>query len=205
MAEKQVVSMLEKNGSVGALEALQGHFGNVFDIDIVLGYDFEDFFEFCQYLCCDGYKADGFAGRLQSPEELVRHHVGNCWDQTELQREWFNRHGYRINTYLLYYYLRDDCCPSHSILTYEENGAWCWFEPMFCGTAVEYSGVRKYASIVELLEDFKRVFALNGQKMGMLPQDLDESSWSLYEYDKPMYGINDKKFYDYCRSGRKIW
>lgn len=75
-----VAGMASKNGLVGAIEALRDRFGGVFDIDIVLGYEFAEFFDFCQYLGYFGYNAGGFAGKLQSPIELVRHHVGNCWD-----------------------------------------------------------------------------------------------------------------------------
>jgi len=174
------------------------------DLGMVLKCDFEEFFDFCQYLGYFGYKAEGFAGRLQSPEELVRHQVGNCWDQTELQREWFETHGYKVWTYLLYYYLTDDCCPSHSILAYQDGDEWCWFEPMFCGTAVEYSGVHRYASEDEMLEDLRRVFAMNEQRMGVLPEKLEGNRWALYEYTRPEYGVFDKEFYDHCREGRKL-
>lgn len=73
-----IVGMTSKNGLGSALEALRGRFDEIFDIDIVLGYEFADFFDFCQYLGYFGYNAEGFAGKLQSPTELVRHHVGNC-------------------------------------------------------------------------------------------------------------------------------
>lgn len=196
--------MPAKNGPVGALEALQGRFGDVFDVDIVLGYDFAEFFDFCQFLGYYGYKPRGFEGKLQSPRELVAHQVGNCWDQTELQREWFERHGYQIKTYLLYYYLNDDCCPSHSILTYrDDRGEWCWFEPMLCGTAVEYSGIHRYASEAELLQDFQQIFARFGQKSGLLPERLQAGKWSLYEYERPKYGISDSEFYAHCRRGKR--
>lgn len=196
--------MVAKNGLVGALEALRGRFDRVFDIDIVLAYEFAVFFDFCRYLGYFGYKADGFAGRLQSPRELVRHHVGNCWDQTELQRWWFENRGYSVQTYLLYYYLTDDCCPSHSILAYRDGDEWCWFEPMFCGTAVEYCGVHRYVDEDELLKDLRRVFALNGQQTGRLPEELEEKRWALYEYTRPEYGVSDTEFYNHCREGRKL-
>lgn len=174
------------------------------DLETVLGYDFQEFYEFCQDLCRFGYRPEGFAGRLQAPAELVKHQVGNCWDQTELQREWFERHGYRVRTYLLYYYISDENCPSHSILVYEEDGRWVWFEPMFCGTAVEYSGVHKYGSRSELLADLRRVFVLNGQQSGWLPEKLDAERWELYEYTRPKYGLTDGEFYAHCQKGKAI-
>lgn len=196
---------MRKNSPRSALEALQGRFGDVFDIGIVLQYNLADFFDFCRYLGYFGYRPRGFNGRLQAPAEFIEHHLGNCWDQTELQREWFQRHGYDFKTYLLYYYLSDDSCPSHSILVYRENGKWFWFEPMFYGASEDYIGIHDYASESELLDDFGAKFLDYGQQTGLLPHKIDKGKRSLYEYLRPKYGINDAEFYDFCRMGRKIW
>ncbi len=196
--------MGRKNGLVECGEGLEGRFSGKNDLDIVLEMDLGEFFDFCHELTLDGYRADGYAGKLQSPEDFVRHRVGNCWDQTELQRAWFERHGYKVKTYLLYYYLNDDCCPSHSVLMYEDEGRMKWFEPMFCGVEVEYSGVHEYKGEDEALADVRRVFAENGQKMEMLPERLEDEKWALYEYTKPKYGIEDVEFYDHCRRGKRI-
>lgn len=228
--------IVRKSALLGAQEGLEGHFANVFDIDIVLGYKMAEFFDFCRYLTFYGYKADGFEGKLSAPEELVRNHVGNCWDQTELQREWFEKHGHEVKIYLLYYYVRDDLCPSHSILAFRgkssdfggedgtkkglkqgfrdgfKEGKWYWFEPMFGrsqgdsgdGLGVEYAGIHEYDSERELLADFWRVFGLNGQRTGKLPEKLEKERWALYEYERPEYGISDVEFYNHCRMGRKI-
>lgn len=196
---------MRKNGPESILKALQGRFGAVFDIDTVLQYNFADFFDFCRYLGYYGYKPDGFDGRLQAPADFVKHHIGNCWDQTELQREWFKRHGYDFKTYFLYYYIRDDFCPSHSILAYRENGKWYWFEPMFYGADEDYVGVHEYMNENELLTDFRAKFLHYGQQTGLLPHKIDNGGGSLYEYSRPEYGISDVEFYNFCRTGRKIW
>ncbi len=197
--------MAGKSGAVGCVDDVEGHFEAKVDIDDVLMMDFWEFFDFCHELTLDGYKADGYAGKLQSPEDFVRHRVGNCWDQTELQRAWFERHGYKVKTYLLYYRLQEDCWPGHSILAFREGEKWLWFEPMFSGVAaVQYSGVHEYASERRMLEDFWRVFKENGQQMGMLPERLENEKWALYEYTRPEYGIGDVGFYDHCRRGKRI-
>ncbi len=114
----------------------------------VLAMDEASFFGFCQrwgyfYYCRDGYKAEGQTeARLQSPAEFLEHRVGNCWDMTELARVWLKNHYDEVKTFLLYYYIDDDNCPSHSISAYRGGGDyWYWFEPMFHGTKVEYLGI----------------------------------------------------------------
>ena len=200
-----VPGMLPKNSSLSVLEALKSRFDDVFDIDSVFAYDFAEFFNFCRYLGYYGYSPKGFRGRLQSPAEFVEHHLGNCWDQTELQREWFALHHQKTQTFLLYYYVSDDFCPSHSILTYQKDGKWHWFEPMCYGKGEDYVGIHEYVNKNALLSDFRAVFGRFGQQNGVIPEEIIDDKWSLYQYDRPKYGISDEEFYRHCRTGRKIW
>lgn len=48
-----------KSGFFRTQEAPREQFGDVFDIDTVLGYDFGEFFDFCQYLGRYGYDPGG--------------------------------------------------------------------------------------------------------------------------------------------------
>lgn len=196
-----MAGIAQKSALLSSQGALGGHSACVFDIDGVLRLDFDEFFDFCQKI---NYRAEGFAGKLQSPEEFVEHRVGNCWDWTELQRRWFEHHKYEINTYLLYYRASEDCYPSHSILAYRKDGKWFWFEPMFHDTKVKFSGVHEYNSEDEMLEEFKEVFTRNGQLAGFLPRELTDDKWVLYEYNQPEYGLTDEEFYNHCSKGRRI-
>ena len=36
--------------------------------------------------------------KLQSPDEVLKNKIGVCWDQVELERYWFKKHGYEIKT-----------------------------------------------------------------------------------------------------------
>lgn len=175
--------------------------------------DLAGFFEFCrnlEYGWVDrkGEKHKGANNSdeyaLQAPAELVESRIGICWDQTELQRAWFETHGYEVETYLLYYELNEDCWPSHSILVYRNAGRFCWFEPMFNGDVVYYCGIHEYESMGELLGKLRTKFVRNGQEMGMLPECPELAKFALYEYGRPVYGINDREFYTHCRRGKKI-
>lgn len=141
---------------------------------------------------------------LQSPAELLQNQIGICWDQTELQRAWFTSQGIPTKTYFLYYYLNDDNCPSHSILTFLEHGKPHWFEPMFKNTNVYYAGIHNYDSIEQLLANFRTKFIRNGQESGVLPTDFHLENVELYQYDRPTYGISGHEFYEHCRTGTKI-
>ena len=141
---------------------------------------------------------------LQSPAELLQNQIGICWDQTELQRAWFSSQGIPVETYFLYYYISDDNCPSHSILTFTKHGKPHWFEPMFKNTAVYYAGIHGYDSIDDLLAHFRTKFVRNGQASGFLPADFHLENLELYRYSRPTYGISGPEFYNHCRTGERI-
>ena len=35
---------------------------------------------------------------LEEPNDLIKTKVGNCWDQTEFEREWFIKNNYKTKT-----------------------------------------------------------------------------------------------------------
>lgn len=141
---------------------------------------------------------------LQSPAEVLESQIGICWDQTELMREFFRQKKVECKSYFLYYYLNDDNCPSHSILVYKNGEKYCWFEPMFFTTPFYYSGIHEFNSLNELLENFRVKFIRNGKMQGVLPEEYDASELSLYQYDKPKYGISAEDFYNHCRTGEEL-
>lgn len=89
--------------------------------------------------------------RLQSPGQLINTKVGVCWDQTELERSWFKKHGYP-NT-VIYVEVNDDKnCPSHSFLIYKNPGddqTVYWFEHSWG----QYKGIYKYNDLRSCVHD----------------------------------------------------
>ncbi len=172
-----------------------------------------DFFEICRQLEYgwvdhSGVKHHGANNSpeyfLQTPEEVLNSEIGICWDQTELQRAWFIEHGYEVQTFLLFYELNENCWPSHSVLVYREGSKYCWFEPMFNGDNVYYSGIHKYDSLETLLAKLKVKFIANAKDLNMLPDEICLDKFSIYEYDRPTFGIDDCEFFRHCLRGRKI-
>ena len=86
--------------------------------------------------------------RLQTPEELVRRQIGVCWDCTELEREWFEKHNYQFGVFYLEIDNRQEC-PSHTFLVYRENNRYYWFEHSW----YDYRGIHGYVRLQDLLYD----------------------------------------------------
>lgn len=86
--------------------------------------------------------------RLQSPSELIKSHVGVCWDQVELEREWFKKHN--IDHCIIYIEINNgEACPTHTFLLYNTENKVCWFEHSW-GT---FKGIHEYTSISNSIKD----------------------------------------------------
>ena len=131
--------------------------------------------------------ANGYA--LQSPSELMKSQIGNCWDLAELYRCWFsNMTNLPTETYFIFY---DDYagCPSHAILSYPQAGKFYWFEPMFGDNDCDYSGIHSYDGMKELLTDFRNQFIQISLIRGTIPEAYLPEQIKLYRYQKPQYLI----------------
>ena len=66
---------------------------------------------------------------LENKDDILNNLYGNCWDQVELERDWFLKNGYEIKTIFEMVKLDyDNIYPSHSFLVYKDNNCWFWFE-----------------------------------------------------------------------------
>lgn len=83
---------------------------------------------------------------LQSPGELLESKLGVCWDQTELERAWFNEKG--INNTIIYIEILDDKdIPSHTFLVYETEKDFRWFEHSWDA----FKGIHAFTKLRDLI------------------------------------------------------
>ncbi len=141
---------------------------------------------------------------LQSPSELLKSHIGICWDRTELHRCFFEKMtSLKYETYYLFY---DDKkgCPSHSILVFYDNNKVYWFEPMFNDKNCFYSGIHEYENLNKLLEDFKRIFVKDAVMNGLIPLDYTPSAIQIYKYKAPKKHSNGYEMRNHINNSELI-
>lgn len=106
--------------------------------------------------------------RLQVAHELISSKVGVCWDQTELERQWFL--SYKLPNpeldgketlvpfIVLYMEIEDgENCPSHTTLIYKHPGSTSevkWFEHSWD----QYRGIHTYPTLKECITDIMMKF-----------------------------------------------
>ena len=165
----ELLDFMSKNINYGYL----GKSGRVYHFD---DYDFNDKW-FDEYI-------------LESKEDILKTLYGNCWDQVELERYWFKKHGYEIKTiYEMVKLDYNNTYPSHSFLLFrDKDGSWNWFE----NADFDNRGIHKFDSFDKLLKyqyskylDFLKTFNISDdeiKKIIITHFEEPKSNISAFEY-----------------------
>ena len=130
--------------------------------------------------------------RLSSPERLIEKGYGHCYDQVELERDWFTKNGYNVKTFFSIFELDyDNPYTTHTFLVYEDNNKFYLFEH----ADYENRGIWEFSSYNEAVKaQIKRSVTLNRKNNNLKDDEL--SSLCVYEYNKPKYNISMNRFID---------
>ena len=131
---------------------------------------------------------------LETPNEVLNNNVGVCWDQVELERNFFEKTNIKFKTFFIVHYDNNNC-PTHTFLIYKDNNLYYWFEHSW----ERFRGIHSYKTEEEALKDIKSKFIkyeLNGNYI--------QNNLCIYKYEKPKYGINCLQFYKHCEHGENI-
>ena len=131
--------------------------------------------------------------KLLTPSELLETKCGVCWDQVELERKLFNNNNIECKTYFIYI-LDGDMLPSHTFLTFENNGKNYWFEHSWN----TYKGIHQYETELDLLTNVKNLFLKEHFPINK------NSKLFIYEYDTPDSHISCDEFYKYIETQKLI-
>ena len=140
--------------------------------------------------------------RLSSPKQLIKYKVGHCFDQVELEREFFKRNNYNFKTFYIWFKCeRSNTYPSHTYLVYQDKITknWCWFEH----SDYNNRGIHKFKTLKD---------AINAQKLCHInyaksyrKSKTDISKIEIFEYTYAEYGCNIFDFIDKIKkNGKKI-
>ena len=129
---------------------------------------------------------------LENTSDILITMTGNCFDQTELERDWFTKNNYYVETYFEMVNLDyENIYPTHSFLIYKNNNNWYLFEH----ADYENKGIYEFASKEELLR-----FQMNNYTFYLKTfniSDLKLSRVILRKFERPKEHINAKEYLDY--------
>ena len=139
--------------------------------------------------------------KLSSPKQMQKHGVGHCFDQVELEREFFKNNGYNFKTFFIWFKCkRQNTYPTHTYLVYQDKKMkdWCWFEHS------DYTnrGIHKFKTLNEAIGAQKNAqikFATSYRK-----SKTDASKIEVLEYNHVNYGIGFSEFINYVLTNGKL-
>ena len=129
--------------------------------------------------------------QLQTPYETLERKIGVCWDQAELEREWFK--SANIPHWVFYIEIQNgggDYVPNHTFLVFRDKKGWYnWFEHSWG----KYRGIHGYEDLQSLLHDVVTKHQKDNE---------DEKSPVIIRYVKtaPKYGSNPHEFLAHVRN-----
>ncbi|MFV0250291.1 MAG: hypothetical protein ACK5HP_04605 [Bacilli bacterium] len=136
---------------------------------------------------------------LMTPIETIVHQYGICVDQVELERMWFNLRGFNFKTICIQV-IRDNDCPGHVLLIYEDGENWYWFENAW----YDMRGIHKYDNFKSCIDSITNKFIIQNN----ITND-QLSGIEIYEYSKYPFHSNYEMMDKYstetkCRKFLKI-
>ena len=129
---------------------------------------------------------------------VLNTNIGTCWNQVELEREWFFNHNYIFKTYFICFDIKENHA-THTFLVYEDNNKYYYFEHSF----ETYKGIHEFDNLNELLK-----YVVNNQIKFVLENSNINYNLSecvvLFEYDKPNKDCSVDEFFDNIEKGRLL-
>lgn len=129
---------------------------------------------------------------LSSPERLIKVGYGHCWDQVELERNWFKTHNYNFKTFYIWFELPyDNSYSTHAYLVFEDDGKYYYFEH----SDFNNRGIYEFETYQDAIDYQKEKHIENNKQRNPINEEI-LSCLHIYEYNKPIYGCTMNEFID---------
>ena len=138
--------------------------------------------------------------RLQDAEEVLKTGIATCWDQVELERDWFLKHGYAIKTFVEMVSLEySNPYPTHTFLVYQdEQGNWNWFE----NADINHRGIYKFETLEECLKKVQECYCETLKEYKISKEEL--SKIIMTEYEKPASMLACEEYLNFVVESKKV-
>ncbi len=131
--------------------------------------------------------------KLSSPKRLIEVGYGNCFDQVELERDWFTRNGYEVKTYFILFELDyENTYSMHTYLVYKDKDGYFYFEH----SDATNRGIYKFNSYNSAIKYQKNNHIEYNKRFNPVGDD-ELKKLHIYEYEKPKYGSSNYEFIDF--------
>ena len=135
--------------------------------------------------------------KLRSVEEMLKDGVGHCYDQVEIERDWFTKKGFEVKTFWISAYQEEieNSGFSHAYLIYQDNGMWKLFEHSDFFNRGIYT-FKTIKDAVKWQSEHQIKFAENCVK------PLKQYTTCIKEYNKPPANVNMQEYLQFIDNSK---
>ncbi len=139
--------------------------------------------------------------KLNSSILTSKEKKGNCFDQVELERDWFLKHDYEFKTFFIWFSLDvENPYLMHSYLVYKKDDKYYYFEH----ADSLHKGIHEFSSYLEAVEyQMKEHLKLNN-RISPLKQEVIERLY-VYEFGKPVDNASFDEYLDNILDNGILW
>lgn len=140
---------------------------------------------------------------LANPDYLLTYALGQCWDQVELERDWFTKHNYEFKTNFIWFELDyENSYSTHTYLIYKDKNTneYCLFEH----ADFNNRGIHKFKTYIDAVNFQKNKYIEYNKKQGNEINNEILEHLHIYEYEQPIYGSNMMEFLDRILESKDI-
>lgn len=121
--------------------------------------------------------------------------VGHCWDQTELERYWFDKNEYEYKTLFIFFEHNTKYtygCHTYLIYKDSEKNKWCWFEH----ADEKNKGIHIFDTMEEAIDVQMQKHIEYNKNLGYPIDDDIIDLIRVYEFVSPKVGCNNQGYLD---------
>ena len=135
--------------------------------------------------------------KLLPAQELLKLGVGHCYDQVEIEREWFTKNGFEIKTFWIVTYQEEieNSGLCHAYLVYKENDVWKLFEHADC----ENKGIYEFKNLHDAVK-WQAEQQIKFSEKCIKP--INKYVACIKEYTKPPEYINMQEFFKFVDNSK---
>lgn len=135
--------------------------------------------------------------KLRSVNEMLKDGIGHCYDQVEIERNWFTKKGFEVKTFWISAYQEkiENSGFSHTYLIYQDNGVWKLFEHSDFSNRGIYT-FKTIKDAVKCQAEHQIKFAESCVK------PLKQYTTCIKEYNKPPVNVNMQEYLEFIDNSK---
>jgi len=135
--------------------------------------------------------------KLRTVDEMLKDGVGHCYDQVEIEREWFTKNGFTIKTFWVSAYQEGvkNSGFSHTYLVYQDNGVWKLFEH----ADFSNKGIHAFKSVNDAIK-WQSKCQIKFAESCVKP--LKKYTTCIKEYMKPPTNVNMQEYLQFINNSK---